>query len=262
MANDSLPICAAVPADARRGIQSLEVGLSILHVLAQAPGPLTLKEVASAANLPGSNCHRYLVSFARAGYVTQNESSGRYDLGPAVLQVGLSALGRLDEVGIAVQELERLVDATGNTGMVVIWADAGPTIVRWMQGREPVRTTLAAGSTLPLLTTATGQMFLAFLPCRQTAGLAAKEGARMELLADLTRKGRAAGWGQVSGNHIPGLNAAAAPVLNAWGEAVAVLTLVRAGRPLTPTSVAALRGHADAASQALGWTGAALTAEP
>jgi DNA-binding IclR family transcriptional regulator len=250
MSNTSTIDQAGVPADARRGIQSLEIGLAILHVLARMPGPATLKEIAGAADIPSSNCHRYLVSFTRQGFVVQDSRNGRYDLGPAVLNLGLAAMGRLDEIGIATDALESLVEETGNTGMVVIWANAGPTIVRWMQGREPVRTTLSAGSVLPVSRTASGRMFLAFLPRRQTAELT--RGSDEQELEALIRRDRSAGWAQVSGDHIPGLNAAAAPVLGPTGEAAAVLTLVRAGEPLSLDALMALRHHAGRASQRLG----------
>lgn len=240
--------------DARRGIQSVEIGLGILQVLSSAPDAMTLKEIASAARLPASNCHRYLVSFARKGFVVQDERTARYDLGPNLLQAGLAALGRLDPIGIATEELERLVEETGHTGMVVIWADAGPTIVRWIQGRQAVRTTLAPGSTLPVLTTATGQIFLSFLPRRQTLTLVARQkaGSRINPVA-LMKQVRVEGMALVSGDHIPGLNAAAIPVLDCAGEAAAVLTLISAAKPLSAETLKTLRDHGQRASSRLGW---------
>lgn len=242
------------PTTARRGIQSLEIGLTVLQAIASGSGPMTLKEIAASADLPASNCHRYLASFVRSGFVVQNARTNRYDLGPALLQAGLAALARVDVLGIATETLEQLVDETGCTGMVVIWAEAGPTIVRWIQGRHAVRTTLAPGVTLPLLTTATGQVFLAFLPARQTADLiAASVGQDIAELDGVRERIRAAGSAQVLGDHIPGLAAAAAPVLDSAGEAAAVLTLVSAGQPVSASALAVLRHHATAASARLGW---------
>ena len=161
--------------DTRRGIQSIEIGLRVLAVLRDAGRPCSLKNIARGAGLPASNCHRYLVSFMRAGFVAQDARTGRYDLGAELVRAGLAALGRVDAMDVAMDAMERIVDETGHSGHVVLWADAGPTIVRWFHGRHAVRTSLAAGSTLPLLTSATGRIFLAFLPPRQTAALAAIE---------------------------------------------------------------------------------------
>ena len=245
----------------RRGIQSVEIGLRVLEALQAAASPLSLKVLAEGAGLPISNCHRYCVSFVRAGYMRQDTRSGRYELGARLIEAGLAALARTDAIAAATEALEALVDATGNTGQLTIWADRGPTVIRWITGRVAVHTSIAAGSTLPLLTSATGQVFLAFLPARQTAALAAHEmmagGGHTAALAARTR---ALGIGQVSGEHIPGLSAIAAPVLDAFGEAAAVLTLVGARDGIGPGAVDRLRAAAAAASTRLGWTSAVAVA--
>ena len=74
----------------RAGIQSVEVGFSLVEALAQASGPLMLKDVAAAAGMSAAKAHRYLVSFQRIGLVTQDERNSRYDLGPAALKIGLA----------------------------------------------------------------------------------------------------------------------------------------------------------------------------
>jgi DNA-binding IclR family transcriptional regulator len=238
----------------RRGIQSVEIGLRVLDGLRDAPGPLSLKALAAAADLPISNCHRYCVSFVRAGYMQQDARTGRYHLGPQLIQAGLAALARTDAVAVATEVLEALVDETGNTGQLAVWGERGPTIIRWIAGRAAVRTSVTAGATLPLLTSATGRVFLGFLPRRQTAVLAAQEAMSGDGDPDaLAAQALAIGMGHVSGDHIPGLSAVAAPVLDAFGEAVAVITLVGAREGITPGAAEKLRAAAAAASDRLGW---------
>jgi DNA-binding IclR family transcriptional regulator len=238
----------------RRGIQSVEIGMRVIEALRAAAAPLHLKDLAKASGLPTSNCHRYAVSFVRTGFLVQDLTSGRYDLGPRLLQAGLAALARIDAIAVGTAALERLVDKTGNTGLLSVWADFGPTIVRWMPGLAAVRTSLSTGSTLPLLTSATGRVFLAFLPPRQTSPLLAQE-ARSDNIepTPLIAGVRAAGIARVSGDHIPGLSAVAAPVLDAHGEAMAVLTLVGARRGIQPLAVEQLRQESAVASNRLGW---------
>lgn len=229
--------------------------MRVIEALRAAAGPLHLRDLAKASGLPPSNCHRYVVSFVRTGFLIQDLNSGRYDLGPRLLQAGLAALARTDPIAIATIALERLVDATGHTGLLSIWADLGPTIVRWMPGLAAVRTSLSTGSTLPLLTSATGHVFLTFLPSRQTASLVARETMSDNIdTAPLAASVRASGISQVSGNHIPGLSAVAAPVLDAHGEAAAVITLVGARRPIASAAIDRLRRETAEASARLGWT--------
>jgi DNA-binding IclR family transcriptional regulator len=238
----------------RRGIQSIEIGLRVVDALRAVSVPLSLKALAAAADLPISNCHRYCVSFVRSGYMVQDARNGRYDLGPRLIEAGLAALGRTDAVAVASDALEALVDETGHTGQLAVWGDRGPTVIRWITGRLAVRTSITAGATLPLLTSATGRVFLAFLPKRQTALLAAKEtmAGHGDPIA-LASQTLALGIGHVAGDHIPGLSAYAAPVLDAFGEAAAVITLVGTREGIVPGAAERLRDAAAAASTRLGW---------
>jgi DNA-binding IclR family transcriptional regulator len=238
----------------RRGIQSVEIGMRVIEALRAAPGSLSLNNLAKASGLPASNCHRYAVSFVRTGFLIQDLASGRYDLGPRLLQAGLAALARTDSIAIGTTALEKVVEATGNTGLLSVWADLGPTIVRWMPGIAAVRTSLGNGSTLPLLTSATGRVFLAYLPLGQTAALVAREKIPDNKATSLAASVRARGIGQVTGDHIPGLSAVAAPILDAHNEAAAVLTLVAARNGIAPPAIDILRMSAAEASERLGWT--------
>ena len=240
----------------RRGIQSIEIGLRVVKALRDADGALSLKEIAAAARISASNCHRYLVSWTREEYVRQDPLTGRYDLGAGFISAGLTALSRLDPIGVATESLIRLVDATGHTGLLAIWNDPHVVIVRWVAGRSAVRTTLSAGALLPLSGSATGRVLLAHLPERQTArALAAERKAGAPDVASFIAAARASGIAEVSGEHIPGLSAASAPVRDSHGEAVAALTLVALSQGFAPGALDALREEARAASISLGWSG-------
>lgn len=76
----------------RHGIQSVGIGLRVLDVLAAQDGAQPLGVIAAAADLSSSQAHRYLASLVTAGMARQDPASGRYDLGPAALRLGLGAL--------------------------------------------------------------------------------------------------------------------------------------------------------------------------
>lgn len=238
----------------RRGIQSVEIGLRLIDVLSEEAGPMSLKALAGAAGLPISNCHRYCVSFVRAGYMVQDARSGHYNLGPRLIHAGLATLGRSDAVSVATSALEALVDETGHTGQLAIWGERGPTIIRWIAGRAAVRTSMSVGATLPLLTSATGRVFLGFLPRRQTATMAVREavagGGDPDLLA---ADAVARCMGHVAGDHIPGLSAIAAPVRDAFGEAAAVIALIGTSSGFGDGVLDKLQNAASIASGKLGW---------
>lgn len=225
------------------GLTSLDTALRVLAYLAGQNGPLSLSEIGRGCDMPPSKAHRYLASFVAAGLVRQKGRSGHYDLGRAALHLGLAALARHDFVNAAADGLADLSADTGMTVLLSVWANQGATVVRWERGASPTDTSMGLGTTLPLLTSATGQVFLAWGPPRAIALARAAQMHRLsrqpdpvpdmdpddEGLAALVariRAIRARGFASVEGRFIPGLVAAAAPVLDWQGEAQAAVTLV------------------------------------
>jgi DNA-binding IclR family transcriptional regulator len=140
----------------RAGIQSVEVGFSLVEALAQASGPLMLKDVAAAAGMSAAKAHRYLVSFQRIGLVAQDERNSRYDLGPAALKIGLASLARLDPVRLARERIPALLETLNHTLAIAVWGNHGPTIVHWEESAQSVTANLRLGDVMPMLASATG----------------------------------------------------------------------------------------------------------
>jgi DNA-binding IclR family transcriptional regulator len=147
----------------RAGIQSVEVGFALLEVLSKAPGPLMLRDLAAAAGMSAAKAHRYLVSFQRLQLVVQDAGSTRYDLGPAALKLGLASLSRLDAVKLARERIVALMEQIGHTLALAVWGNHGPTIVHWEESPQAVTVHLRLGDVMPLLSSATGRCFAAYL---------------------------------------------------------------------------------------------------
>jgi DNA-binding IclR family transcriptional regulator len=222
-------------AKAQRGIQSVEIGLRVTKRLAEAPGPLQLKELAARCGLSASKTHRYLVSLTRAGLVRQVD--GRYDLGGTALELGLAALARIDVVRMASPALASVRDRTGETTFLAIWGHNGPTIVRWEESSQPVTVNVRVGSIMPLLTSATGRLFAAFLPPEQTKAMLGKEiqNLRKRTGAASTRRAlneferlqtkiRSTGLSPADGTQLASISAMSAPIFDVDGRLVAVIT--------------------------------------
>jgi len=160
----------------RRGIQSIEVGFKLIEVLEREGRKLPLKTIAHEAGMPPSKAHLYLVSFSRLGLVIQDPVTARYGLGPYAVQIGVSAINQLDLVDVARARMERLQETTGVSVSLSIWGNKGPTIIQKIDGPMPLPLAIRVGFVLPLLTSATGRVFLAFLPEREWRDLAEQEG--------------------------------------------------------------------------------------
>jgi len=249
-----------------QGVQSIEVGGRLLRVLAAAAGPMMLRDLAAAAQMPPAKAHRYLASYARMGLVEQEAASGRYDLGAFALELGLGALARIEPLQVADPVLRELRDEIGETVALAVWANHGATIVRWLGANTPVAASLRVGSVMPLTRSATGGAFLAWLPEAQTRALVRaelEENRRLGLepaaaaeieraVADMRRHGLAR-----TSHFIAGISGIAAPVFSHTGDME--LALIALGYSATldlslqGPHVAAVRRRAAGLSARLGY---------
>jgi DNA-binding IclR family transcriptional regulator len=147
----------------------------------------------------------------------------------------------------------------------------GPTFVRWIESRRPVSVNLRTGDVMPLLHSATGLCFAAFLDTptlreriRQELEIAAQAGEshtppNAAELADILTETRAHGMSRTRGTVIPNVNAFAAPVFDRDGRMVlAITTLGPAGlfdSNWTGPIAKAIQKAAQLASRQLGWRG-------
>lgn len=220
----------------RQGIQSIEVGFRLLHVLSATNRPMMLRDIAKGAGMPAAKAHRYMVSFLRIGIVEQDPSSGRYDLGAYALELGLSGLGRLDSVRLAGPILESLCEEIHETVALAVWGSHGATIVRIVDSGAPVTITLRPGTVLSLTRSATGRAFAAFSRApylkKLIDGELQAQSAEQKIAQTTSRRQfekvlneiRDKGLSRASGSLTPGINGFSAPVYDHTGGMVAAIT--------------------------------------
>jgi DNA-binding IclR family transcriptional regulator len=204
----------------RLGIQSVEVAAGILRALTVAGRPLPLKDLARLAGMSPGKAHRYLVSLTRSELVTQDAASGHYGIGPAAVALGLAGLRNIDVVRTARSLLPALRDEISETVFFAMWSPQGPVVFALEESSRPVYMNVRVGSILPILQTATGRLFAAFLPRESVTPLIEAEikalrrrpsQKEVEKLLDTTR---VQGLAHVAGDLVPGVNAIAAPLLD------------------------------------------------
>jgi DNA-binding IclR family transcriptional regulator len=199
------------------GVLSVETAFSVLRPLLDAREARPLSALAAGSGMPAAKVHRYLVSLIKVGMVVQDASSGRYDLGPLALHLGLASLDRFDPVRYAVSAAAQLRDEIDETVSIVVWGDAGPTVVRTENSTHEVTLTMRVGTVLPLTASASGMLFLSHLPAPETAGLLAPKGrtgrrVTATSLAALQADARRRGLTRTVGGVLPGVSAIAAPI--------------------------------------------------
>ena len=255
--------------DNKHGVQSLEIGMSILKAMVNGQRSMMLKEIAAAADMPASKVHRYLVSLIRAGLVEQDPMSSRYDLGAFAMNIGLVALDRLDRVRLGLNTIADMRDEINQTTALAVWGDKGPVIVRWERPRRPITVNVITGTVMDLLSSATGRVFAAWMPKKTVAPLIAAEIKAPDVPPELkTKTGieamladiRDKGFADTAGFHrVPGVAAVAAPVFNFKNEITMAVVVVGVQGMFDMSAegqvVTSLKRHAEALSLRLGATG-------
>lgn len=210
--------------DVKSGVQAVEVTLRVLLAVAEGPGARALKDIAASAEIAPSSAHRHLSTLVNFEMVEQDPHSGHYNLGVRTVELGLKALARRDPVRLAGAMLEQLRDQIGYSVFLAIWGSHGPTAVRWEEGTHAVSVHVRVGAVLPLTRTATGHVFLSWLPAAKTAAMIKEEKAsdvEVERLKSITQT---RGFGSVEGEFLPGVAALSAPVFDHRGQIVAAIS--------------------------------------
>lgn len=234
------------PARARRsGIQSIEIGGAVLEAMVRIGAPATLSAIANAAGLPSAKAHRYLTSLCEIGLTRQDVAAGRYGLGPLALRLGLSAIAQTDILERAFEVLGTLCNKLRISGHLSVWSEAGPVVIRSAHGGPPVISPVAVGTVLPLQRSASGLIYLSYMPISATLDTIAKQEGPESLaqseLENQRQKTREAGFALASSKYIPGLCAIALPILNHDQTLAGAITLVSTNTSLFTEHSAATR---------------------
>ncbi|RZI88688.1 MAG: IclR family transcriptional regulator [Pseudomonas sp.] len=244
---------ASTPADTgKQKVRSAEVGTDILKALAELSPSTSLSRLAEHVGMPASKVHRYLQALIASGFAEQDRATNHYGLGREALRVGMAALGSIDVLKVAALPLSALRDALNESCFIAVWGNQGATVVSIEPAVRAVTVVTQIGSVLPLLSSSTGLVFAAHLPERETVDLRERELAAMTqtfdayqpLLAGIHEQG----LHHVHGLLMPGVDALSAPIFNAMGHIVAVMTVVG------PTSIFHADEHGPAAQQLLAAT--------
>jgi DNA-binding IclR family transcriptional regulator len=234
----------------------------VLDALSDGSPELGTNEIARRTGINASTVSRLLATLASARMVEHVSATGRYRLGPRLLQLGSLVLGRLDLRDVARPHLQQLVGATGETATLSAPGEHDAITVDFVQGNASVQSVARLGRPSIGHATATGKVLLAFgnadLPSGELQAHTPRtitDTRRLEVeLARISRQG----YAEAVGEREPDLNAIAAPVYDADGNLVGIVGVQgpasRFGREPMRAAVGPLLTAARAISVGLGWS--------
>jgi DNA-binding IclR family transcriptional regulator len=155
----------------RNFVVALSRGLEVLRAFRPQDGMLGNQEIAARTNLPKPTISRLTYTLTKLGYLTQVPRFEKYQLAPAAMALGYSALANIGIRQVSDPYRDQLMRETG--GAVAIGARDRLSMIYFGQSRSEltVGVLLDVGSRIPIATTAMGRAYLLALPDDERAEL-------------------------------------------------------------------------------------------
>ncbi len=224
---------SAAPEGQGSTVQALDRGLQLLGALAKA-GKATLTELALQAGMPPSSAHRLLVTLQKHGFVVFEEATQDWMIGVEAFRIGSSFTQRTNLVEAGREAMRSLMAETGETANLGV-ADGGDVVfVSQIETDNPIRAFFRPGTRGHMHAAGIGKALLAALPRKEVEQILQKKGlpeftaktltSPEALFADLAAT-RDRGWSFDDEERYAGMRCVAAPIYNAFGEAVAGISI-------------------------------------
>lgn len=212
-------------------VQSVDRGMHLLRAVADAHGTdASAVRLAESCGLNRATAWRILSTLEEHGMVACDRDTGRWTIGMAVVEIARAA-GVDAVVASAHAVLERLSRRTGETAALAVLRSGGLTYVDEVTPPTIVAATWA-GQTVPLHATSTGKVVLAFgdpaVVDRATGTLerfTATTITSREVLHEELARTRGQGYAICRGEYDESAWGVSAPVLDAEGRTLAVLSI-------------------------------------
>ncbi len=247
-------------------VQALDRGLQLMRLLAQ-DGNATLTDLALSAGMPASSAHRLLTTLQTHGFVEFDEAEQEWMIGVEAFRIGSSFVRRTNLLEAGRNAMRTLVEETGETANMAI-ADGGDVVfISQVECHNPIRAFFRPGTRGHMHASGIGKALLAELSQDEVERILQDKGLPSftattittpgELFADLERI-RSRGWSLDDEERYSGMRCVAAPVFNAYGEAVAGISVSGPSVRFSDDAVAELgpkvRRAAAALTEAMGGT--------
>lgn len=247
-------------------VQSIERAAAILRLLARGSGRLGVGEIATSLGLAKGTTHGILRTLQRVGFVEQDKSSGKYQLGATLLHLGTSYLDVNELRSRAINWADALASRSGEAVRIGTPLDGKVLVVHHVFRPDDTLQSMDVGALLPLHATALGKVLLAY--SGDVADCLAQPEFAMFTRRTLTTSaavGRAVaevrdqGWAAEIEEASPGQASIAAPIRGYGGLVVGAISiggavdrLCNGGAVPKPPMVTYVRDAARAISRDLG----------
>lgn len=138
--------------------------LGVLETLAEMQQPATLAQLVARMSTPKPTVHRWLKSLESVGLISRHPDGRRYEIATRATKLAIAIL--LGEPGRSLRRniLSRLVDDVGESCNLTIFDGTEVSYLDRVEANWPLRVTFQPGSRVPAHSSASGKLFLAYMP--------------------------------------------------------------------------------------------------
>ncbi len=206
----------------------IQRALGLLRLLAEAEEPLAVRDIAAALDLPPSTSHRLLHQFISAGFVVEDLSSKRYQIGPELHRMAALIQSRSNLATTVQPFLDELTAACDETSLFAVFDRATATVAfaAKADSSQALSYRISLHAPISAYWGSSSQVILAHLPEPDLQRVLAsagpspvsnqpplEESAFRALLAAVRERG----WLLTKGEKLPGAAGTAAPVFGSAG---------------------------------------------
>lgn len=145
-------------------IKVLNKAFSVLDILLKNNVPMSMTEISEELHFYPSTIHRILDTLKYGGYVEQDQTTQKYQLGLKLVELGMARLNQIDLVKEARPFLKELSKKVNETVHLAILEDTEVLYLAKEESSQTIRMISYVGKRAPLHCTALGKILLAFLP--------------------------------------------------------------------------------------------------
>ncbi len=246
------------------GAQALFRGLAVIDAVAQ--GACSLADIGAAIGCTRSTTHRLIAALVQADYLRAlGGSSGGYQLGPRLIELGYKARAQMPLSKLAHAHLARLAQATLDTVHLGVRDGSDVLYIDKLPGSRGLEMRSRIGLRMPLALTGIGKALMLDLPESEWQVLheydrQLRAGSAMmswEAFRDRLRDYANGGFSLDLEENELGIRCVAAPIRDAGGQIVAALSVASAVPYMPEARLHDLRPEVIACAQSisaeLGW---------